>query len=313
MEKYLKECLDSILMQSYTELEVILVNDGSRDSSLEICKYYASKDERIIIYNQMNKGVSAARNAGISLSNGKYISFVDSDDYVDHRYLEILYRNIKNANADISICSWTHNLTGKLKDNEKNNIWNMEEAFYQYFKEHTIDGNICSKLYKKDILEGIQFDEKLKLGEDQIFIVQSIKKSNTIVFQNIPLYCYRIRNSSAMNSSVDSRYWDVVYRAEWLVSQAKDEYSNLNGLFRKEELNIYTVLLIMDIKSNTPDSNKIAQYVYPMIRNSKIDEFKKYSANYEFFRYFLIKYFTPFAKIAVKAKMLFTGRVRKRN
>lgn len=300
--EYLQKCIESILDQEYKNFELILVNDGSTDSSFTICEKFASKEARIIIHNQENKGVSAARNVGLTLAKGKYICFVDSDDYIDPRYLSIMYRNLMSTDADISICSWTNYLVTKYRDNKDVSKWNAEEALIQYIKMRSIDGNICSKLYKKEILRQIRFDENMRLGEDQIFVIQAIERSTLIAFQNLPLYFYCIREDSAMRSNVDARYWDSVYRAEWLVNHAKVEYPNLQGLYRKEELNIYTILTIMNIKANTTDSNEIAKYVYIRLKKSKLCEFKNYSNKYEFIRYFIIKYFALVAKVFVKAK-----------
>ena len=303
VEKYIENCLDSLLKQTYENFEIILIDDGSTDSSLTICGFYELKDPRVVVYSQKNQGVSIARNRGLSIAKGSYITFVDSDDIVDSRYLEILYRNIKTENADISMCTWTHNITSAI-DDKSIITWNVEETFFQYLRAHIINGNVYAKLYKRRILENVKFKEKLRIGEDQIFVIQAIERSRRIVFQNIPLYFYLVRESSVMNLMMDSRYWDNVYRAEWMVNEAKNNLPVLKGLFRKEELNIYVILMIRDIKEHTKESKKIANYVFPRIKSSKNFEFIKYSTKYEFIRYFFIKYFYSIAKIAVKIKNL---------
>lgn len=136
---------------------------------------------------------------------------------------------------------------------------------------------VCSKLYRKKCIENLFFDEKLRIGEDQIFAIKAIEKANEIVFQDIPLYTYFIRNTSAMNSKLDSRYWDVIYRAEWLVAEANSNLPEMYGLFKKEEINIYVTMIIRDIKSGTEASKKIVDYVWTRVKNTRYGEYAKYA------------------------------------
>jgi len=302
VEAYLRKCFDSILSQTYSEFEAILINDGSTDGSLAICNEYAEKDNRFIVVNQPNKGVSAARNSGLSIAKGAYITFLDSDDTIDCRYLEILRGNLVEASADISMCTW--HCEGDTRHEAKRNIeiWDAHQTFWNLFRYKKIDGSVCSKLYGKECIDGLLFDEKLKIGEDQIFAIKAIEKAGKVVFQDIPLYTYYIRNTSAMNSSIDSRYWDIVYRAEWLVAEAKKSYPELYGLFRKEELNIYVTMIIRDIKGRTEESKKIVEYIWPNVKKGKCREYYKYSSKYEFLRFVIIKYFCPVASLLIKIK-----------
>lgn len=302
VEEYLGKCLDSIIMQSYRNFEVILINDGSSDNSLKICEKYADKDKRIVLVNQNNSGVSKARNVGLLKAKGKYITFIDSDDTVDSRYLEILYRNLKSTKADISMCTW--NCKENIVYNDRHNLkcWSRQQTFLNMFKTKKIDGSVCSKLYRRECVENLFFDENLKIGEDQLFAIKAIEKASKVVFQEIPLYTYFIRTTSAMNSKLDSRYWDVVYRAEWLVNKAASDLPEMRGLFRKEEINIYVTMIIRNIKSGTDESKEIVDYVWPRVKKARCSEFVKYSNAYEFIRFVLVKYFYSIACYIVKAK-----------
>ena len=302
VETYLKKCLDSILNQTYAHFEAILIDDGSTDKSLEICQEYSKKDSRFIVFSQTNRGVSAVRNKGLSIARGDYITFVDSDDSIHADYLQILYNNIKTENADMSLCTWSRSDKSEPRGEKSIRIWNQEETFYKYFKYHEIDGNVYAKLYKKECMKNITFDEKLKIGEDQIFVIQILEQCKKVVFQKISLYTYLIRDTSAMNSALDSRYWDTVYRAEWLRKEADNKLINLKGLFRKEELNIYVIMMVRHIKEGTDDSQKIVDAIFPRIKKSKCIEFYRYSEFYEFVRYFIIKYLLGVATVLVKLK-----------
>lgn len=131
-EKEIVRCIDSILNQTYNCFEIIIIDDGSTDRTLEICKKYAEKDVRILVKSQENKGVSATRNLGLNLSRGKYICFVDADDYLDCRYLEILLKNILKTNADISMCKWSRNGIDQTNIELSEEVWDRENTFYQF-------------------------------------------------------------------------------------------------------------------------------------------------------------------------------------
>lgn len=302
VEPYLAKCLDSILAQTYLSFEVILINDGSTDESQSICEKYANRDNRFILVNQKNGGVSSARNHGLSIAKGKYITFVDSDDTIDAKYLETLYINIKKANADISMCSWLCNEKWQKKESRKIEVWDTKQTLLSMFKSGKVDGSVCSKLYCTECIQNLRFNEGLRIGEDQIFAIEAIESVNTVVFQDIPLYTYYIRNTSAMNSRLDSRYWDVIYRAEWFRDKANGNVPELSGLFRKEELNIYVTMIIRDMKGRTEESKEIVDYILPRIRKAKCNEFIGYSTLYQFVRFFMIKYFYPVACTVVKIK-----------
>lgn len=302
VEMYLAKCLDSIIKQSYSDFEVILINDGSVDNSLEICEQYVKKDKRFVLVDQDNGGVSKARNTGLLKAQGKYITFIDSDDTVDSRYLEILYKNIRSANANISMCTWNCEENVVYGKHHKPQCWNRQQTFFNMFKTKKIDGSVCSKLYCRECVENLFFNENLKIGEDQLFAIEAIERASKVVFQELPLYTYFIRTTSAMNSKLDARYWDVIYRAEWLVNKAENDLPEMRGLFRKEEINIYVTMIVRDIKSGTDESKKIVEYVWPRVKKAKCSEFVKYSNTYEFARFVLVKYFYTLACYLIKAK-----------
>lgn len=207
VEMYLTACVESLLMQTYKNLEIILVDDGSSDNSGKICDELQLKDKRIKVVHRKNSGVSATRNYGIKISTGKYITFVDSDDYVDIDYLKVLYSNAVKFNADLSIC-------GFVKTTKKNNM--LDRNNNQYFIEskdmlnHIFDngffqGYIWCKLYKKDIISNIKFDSKVKVCEDLLFVIDYLNNSCSVVYTYDQLYFYRQRKSSALNNVDDAK------------------------------------------------------------------------------------------------------------
>ena len=194
--KYLDKCINSIIKQTYENIDIILINDGSNDNSQEICEKYQKKDKRIRLINQKNKGVSKARNKGLELSKGKYISFIDADDFIEQNMLEKMYENISKTQSDVTVCGYDFYKNGKYKFIKEKNYTLEKEKKY----EGIFNFSVCNKLYKKEILENIKFDNK-KIAEDIAFNFKVFQKINKISFiLETPLYHYRIRKESASNT-----------------------------------------------------------------------------------------------------------------
>ena len=204
VKNYLKKCLDSVINQTYKNIEIILINDGSNDGSEKICYEYAKKYKEIVYISSENKGVSHARNIGIKRSTGEYIGFVDSDDFIEPNMYEILLKNAIKFNADISIGNYTNkdkydmqkivNMARKL---------NTEEAISNLFSEKSIRGFLWNKLYKRELIIGkkeILLNEKIKIMEDLLFNYYAFKNSKTIVYDSNELYHYILRENSALQS-----------------------------------------------------------------------------------------------------------------
>lgn len=211
-ENYIERCINSIINQSYKNLEIILVNDGSKDSSLNICKKFAEQDERITILNQSNKGVSAARNAGIEIATGKYISFIDADDTVEANYIYELVENSNNGEIDVVICSYNDiYVKGKIKDNRlkkcaylSNEISNDYEILKEYIKYPVL------KIYKLELIKKycILFPENFTDAEDQVFNFKFFLIIQNFKFVNKSLYNYHHVNINSLSKQVtiDSFY-----------------------------------------------------------------------------------------------------------
>ena len=172
VEKYLEKCIKSILNQTYNNLEIILVNDGSTDNCLNICKKFEKIDKRIFVINKENGGLSEARNYGIDKATGKYITFVDSDDYIDEDYLEFLYKNLIINNCDISICNprIVYEDGGKSRTLYKycfpqNIVLEGEKALEMMLYQKKFDNSAWGKLYKINLFDEIRYPVG-KLYED---------------------------------------------------------------------------------------------------------------------------------------------------
>lgn len=212
VEEYLDECIESIINQTYSNIEIILVDDGSPDRCPQLCDEWAKKDNRIKVIHKENGGVSSARNAGINLAKGDWIWFVDSDDSVE-----------KDALADIINYTADNDLV--IFDSKLNEQYIKDENFFsKYYFRYAFGFEPWNKLYRKSIIEdhGLRFDLKEKIGEDLLFNIMYYKFAEKYYFTDKHCYNYRIREKSAMNSNNSIRLKQQLR----LFSKIFDFYSN---------------------------------------------------------------------------------------
>lgn len=200
VQDYLKKCIESIINQTYQNFELLIINDGSTDQSLNICQSF--KDERITIISQVNSGLSSARNTGIRYAKGDYICFVDSDDYVSTRYLETMVNALKNTGSLMCFSRFSKTTDDNCEFSNKHKyfILSKEKALETMFYQNKYDTNSWGKLYKKELFENIEFPVG-KYFEDLFTTYKLIEKCDTITFCRDVTYAYRIRKGSIMNSS----------------------------------------------------------------------------------------------------------------
>ena len=205
VEKYFKNCIESILSQTFKDFELILVNDGSTDSSGNICDEYAKRDNRIKVIHQENKGQASARNKGLDIARGKYIGFVDSDDTIHPRMYEILYDLIIKSNSDISFCSYKYTFSTGKEDNininirEINQISNIQAISSLFDKDIGVELVVpWNKLYNKELFKNIRF-ETGRLHEDEFMAHRILYNCKKITYVDNELYYYLQREGSTMS------------------------------------------------------------------------------------------------------------------
>lgn len=206
VQAYLPQCLDSVLSQSYSSLEIILIDDGSTDHSGSICDEYAAKDPRVIVIHQKNGGAAAAKNAGLRVATGTYLSFVDSDDYLEPGAYRHMATQLESQNADVIQCSFRD----VFPDKSVPHIFDAEQKEFrgvqflaQFTKEWTC-GLLWDKLYVRSLFDGIFFEEGHKI-DDEYFTYRGIMNARKIVRDNRVVYNYRKRRSSVMYSPESGR------------------------------------------------------------------------------------------------------------
>ena len=225
VEQYLTKCVDSICNQKYSYLEILLIDDGSTDQSGNICEELSKRDSRIKVFHKKNGGLSDARNYGLMVSTGEYITFVDSDDYIAEDMINILYNNLKKEKANISVCGYQmvyDNKTVDIIDGQKMCVYNTDEAFSVLLQRNNIGVIACNKLYQRNLFNNVIFPVG-KQFEDINTIYKVIHKAKKIVYEPISLYFYRqridsINGQSFKNGKFNQRLYDMESAADELYS-----------------------------------------------------------------------------------------------
>ena len=213
VEKYLQKCVESIINQTYKNLEIILVDDGSPDNCPAICDSYAVKDSRIKVIHKVNGGLSDARNAGMKIATGEYISFIDSDDYISNDFINELYSAINSQNSDIAECKiikvYEDEPLGEINDSCKITSFDCQRSLSKLIDEDGFHQHVWNKLYKSEIALKLLF-EKGKLNEDEFWTYQvfGMAKKATVVEKT--MYFYLQRKGSIMSESFNLRRLDAL-------------------------------------------------------------------------------------------------------
>lgn len=258
VEKYLSECLDSILNQLYKNIEIILINDGSKDNSGSICDEYAKKDKRIKVIHKENEGVSIARNVGVKNASGDYIAFVDSDDTIDKKIYTNMIKVINETNSDLVMCRYKrvfNNGTSEIEEEPlREGIYDEKQIFnelildmigndFSNMSKPLIMGSTCRCLYRKEIIDtyNIKFPV-IKIAEDMLFHLYYLASCNKVYVINEALYNYRYNDLSATKNYIHD-LWDILMYQLELVENALKRFDLLNDK-SKERLVVNTIYFI---------------------------------------------------------------------
>lgn len=251
VDSYLQRCLDSLLNQTYEKLEILLIDDGSKDESPSICDAYAEKDSRIRVIHKENGGLSSARNTGLKMAQGDYIAFVDSDDYLKKDMYEYLMKGIEKYDADISVCQRIMVKNGKETpcDRENDEVYDTETAVKKLLNEDIMNA-VWNKLYKREITEGIEFPVGRNY-ESTAVTFQYITRAKKVVNLKKSKYYYLMRDGSIVHEK------NIKNRSDWCLSHI-DRYNELMKVYPKYRYHVlndfyYVAVKLADAVSTHPD------------------------------------------------------------
>ena len=230
-EKYLRETVQSVLNQDFKDIEIILINDGSTDSSLEICKDFERKYSQIKVIDQENSGVSVARNRGLEEAAGDYIAFADADDIMKADMLSTLYRCAVEHDAQMVSCG------AGLVENDKiikeeygtNTLkeYDKEQALKFFLIGKQVNIGVWTKLFKKELICDIRFLENKKINEDKLFIFEALMKTDRFVVNDVTKYLYYKREGSATTRAFDARWFDSLDIADYIYDEIMEKKPEL--------------------------------------------------------------------------------------
>lgn len=294
VEDYLSRCIDSILRQTYVNLEVILVDDGSPDSCGQICDEYARKDARIRVIHKKNGGLSDARNAALDIAQGEYITFIDSDDWINIEYVKKLYELISNTNSDIAVCNFIRTSEEKLSYSDFkeeihvfSNLEALEQLTGKFYEQLVI---ACGKLYKKGLFKTIRFPVG-KLHEDEFITYKLIYKAKKIVLTTAQLLYYWQREDSIMgaSSSLKSRFHAIEALKERAIFL---EEIGLDALSKDTYKKTFAIYMYINKKTNEIEKVINTEKFQEELREFRVTlRGKKYSLKFKFF--YEMYFFSP--------------------
>lgn len=217
-ERYIKKTLESVLNQTYKQIEIILINDGSTDNTTNILGIFQKQDKRIRVIVQENRGVSYSRNVGLQQAKGKYIVFVDGDDYVDNNIIEELLKLITKTNSDIACMGYVlHRPDQKFYfyNTQQKKIFTRSEGLKQLILGSYIEPGVVAKIFDRECIKDLFFDQEIKYNEDYLFNLMAFSRAKRIVYYDITLYHYILHPGSATtNAPLVKRAVDLIRVAE---------------------------------------------------------------------------------------------------
>ena len=293
VEKCLEKCVNSVIKQTYKNIEIFLIDDGSKDKSGKMCDDLAKKDDRIRVFHKKNGGLSDARNYGTERANGKYIVFIDSDDFVDSKYLEYLYNLITTNNADISVCNYFF-YYGDTKKNEKRIMFSDSEivlekndAIEKLLEDTLINSFAWNKMYKKSLFDKIKYP-KDRIMEDVGTTYKLFFYANRIVVGDSPMYYYYQREESILHKKNAKFYKDYFDLTNKRYKDIMKWYPDMNINYSKM---MYYLLAFYCVKDNEFEEYLREQNIRDKIKSLKIlmDE-RKMKLGYKLaIKYYLFK------------------------
>ena len=260
-EKYLDSCIQSVLRQTYTNWELILIDDGSTDKSGRIADEYGFADERITVFHQKNLGVSSARNQGIDEATGNYIVFLDADDEIIEDCLAKTVNIAEETNADV--------VAGRSCENQElfqdRIIWTGAEALENSLKDHLFTHSACAKLIRREFIGKTRFTPDIRINEDSYFVFQLLCKQNVFVLTNDVIYFYRANSESSSRTVFSEKYFDILKVSDLKYKKIEEQFPQMHDLAKnmllKARMNVLRILAVRTRDEYRDVEKKLLEYI----------------------------------------------------
>lgn len=276
VEKFIKKCIESIEKQTYNDLEIIIVDDGSNDNTLKIVKELKKKYKNITIIEQRNSGVSIARNNALKVASGDLITFVDADDFLENDMYEKMINKMEEESADIISCNYNVIVENEIVRQGKNDetvlVYEGQNNIMKAFFKQKISGiAVWNKIFKKNIVEMIHFENELKHYEDKVFLYKACKEAKKVILYNISKYNYVKNDKSASSKIFDISYLDIL-DAQNIICKQENEFEDLSKM---DLSNTYLSLIRMMIISEEYKRYKDLYYDYiQLVKKTKYKQIR---------------------------------------
>lgn len=260
-EKYLDSCIQSVLRQTYTNWELILIDDGSTDKSGRIAEEYGFADERITVFHQKNLGVSLARNQGIDEATGNYVVFLDADDELIEDCLAKTVNIAEETNADV--------VAGRSCENQElfqdRIIWTGAEALENSLKDHLFTYSACAKLIRREFIGKTRFTPDIRINEDSYFVFQLLCKQNVFVLTNDVIYFYRANSESSSRTVFSEKYFDILKASDLKYKKIEEQFPQMHDLAKnmllKARMNVLRILAVRTRDEYRDVEKKLLEYI----------------------------------------------------
>lgn len=260
-EKYLDSCIQSVLRQTYTNWELILIDDGSTDKSGRIAEEYGFADERITVFHQKNLGVSLARNQGIDGATGNYVVFLDADDELIEDCLAKTVNIAEETNADV--------VAGRSCENQElfqdRIIWTGAEALENSLKDHLFTYSACAKLIRREFIGKTRFTPDIRINEDSYFVFQLLCKQNVFVLTNDVIYFYRANSESSSRTVFSEKYFDILKVSDLKYKKIEEQFPQMHDLAKnmllKARMNVLRILAVRTRDEYRDVEKKLLEYI----------------------------------------------------
>lgn len=260
-EKYLDSCIQSVLRQTYTNWELILIDDGSTDKSGRIAEEYGFADERITVFHQKNLGVSLARNQGIDEATGNYVVFLDADDELIEDCLAKTVNIAEETNADV--------VAGRSCENQElfqdRIIWTGAEALENSLKDHLFTYSACAKLIRREFIGKTRFTPDIRINEDSYFVFQLLCKQNVFVLTNDVIYFYRANSESSSRTVFSEKYFDILKVSDLKYKKIEERFPQMHDLAKnmllKARMNVLRILAVRTRDEYRDVEKKLLEYI----------------------------------------------------